>query len=153
MGEPTLQQLMTQLAIVRRRLAKYRVRDAADYAELLIAGAVHGTRNNNGTNQGFDIISSRYGRIEVKCRCLPVDGRREERIDLRRTKADGFDFLAIVIFFPDFSLRGAVLVPYAKIWPLIDSRQYRRISYVEACQLDGAIDITTKVIKSANRSV
>ncbi|MEX2671678.1 MAG: hypothetical protein WD294_06160 [Phycisphaeraceae bacterium] len=151
MTHPTRQQLMAQLAVLRTRLAKYQIRGASDYAEVLIAESVGGERAASGVNQGFDVTSQDFGRIEVKCRRLPADGRREERVDLRETKADGFDSLAIVIFFPDFNVKGAVLVPYAEVWPVVAARPYRRISYPEACRLSGAIDITMRVVEAAGR--
>lgn len=151
MANPTRQQLMTQLAVVRSRLAKFRIRGTSDYAEVLVAEAIGGERMQSGINQGFDVTSSDYGRVEVKCRRLPTDGRREERVDLRDTKTDGFDFLALVVFFPDFNVKGAVLVPYDEVWPLVESRKYRRVSYPEACDLSGAIDITLMVVEAASR--
>jgi hypothetical protein len=71
-------------------------------------------------------------------------------VDLRDTKADGFDHLAIVIFYPDYSIKGAILVPYSQVWPIVDGRAYRRVSYGEACQLDDAIDITEGVSAAAS---
>lgn len=142
---------MTQLAVVRSRLAEYRIRGASDYAEVLVAEAIGGERMQSGVNQGFDVTSDEYGRVEVKCRRLPPDGRREERVDLRDTKTDGFDFLAIVVFFPDFNVKGAVLVPYEQVWPIVESRKYRRISYPEACACPRAIDITRQVVEAASR--
>lgn len=151
MKKPTRQQLMTRLGQARRLLDEYRIRGAPDYAEVLVAEAVGGQRVPCGVNQGFDVIAPRYGRIEVKCRQLPTDGRREDRVDLRGTKADGFDYLAIVIFFPDYTIKGAVLVPYDRVWPIVDGRTYRRISYGEACLLDEAVDISELVSAAAQR--
>jgi hypothetical protein len=81
---------------------------------------------------------------------LPTDGRIEERVDLIDSKVNGFDYLAIVVFFPDFSVKGSILVPYCKVWPIIDSRPYRRISYGEACQLEDVVDITELVSSAAH---
>lgn len=147
----TRQELMRQLAELRGRLAKHRIRDTPDYAEVLVAEALEGDRVPNGVNQGYDINSPRYGRIEVKCRVLPTDGRLEERVDIGNTKADGFDYLAIVIFYPDYSVKGAVLVPYSEVWRVIDSRKYRRISYGEACQLESVVDVTEPVSAASQR--
>ena len=61
------------------------------------------------------------------------------------------DYLAIVIFYPDYSVKGAVLVPYSRVWPIVDSRKYRRISYGEACQLDEAVDISELVSAAAQQ--
>jgi hypothetical protein len=142
---------MRQLAEVRRRLAEHRIHDTPDYAEVLVAEALEADRVLSGVNRGFDVVSAKYGRIEVKCRALPTDGRREERVDIRDTKADGFDYLAIVIFYPDYSVKGAVLVPYQEVWPIIVSRKYRRIGYGEARQLEGVIDITEPASAASHR--
>lgn len=143
--------LMKRLAETRICLAEYGIRDSSDYAEVLVTEALEGERVQSGVNQGYDIISQKYGRVEVKCRVLPTDGRQEDRVDIRNTKADGFDYLAIVVFFPDYSAKGAILVPYSEVWPIIDSRKYRRISYGEACQLESAVDITELVSAASQR--
>ena len=88
-----------------------------------------------------------------RCRRVPTDGRREERVGLRDTKTDGFDFLAIVVFFPNFDVKGAVLVPYDEVWPLVESRKYRRISYPEACELPTAIASLQRLSKPRRDSV
>jgi hypothetical protein len=36
-----------------------------------------------------------------------------------------------------------------QVWPIIDSRRYRRINYGEARNLDGAVDITELVSSAA----
>ena len=136
---------MTELATVRERLTEYGIRDAADYAEVLVAEAVGGEREGSGVNQGFDLESPQFGRIEVKCRQLPRDGRIEERVELNRSKEEGFDYLAIVIFFPDFRVKGAVLAPYVEVWDCVVSSRYNRIGFAQACRLEGSIDITEAV--------
>jgi hypothetical protein len=145
------QELMLELAKLRCQLAKHGIRDSSDYAEVIVSEALNGERIPSGVNQGYDVTTLKYGRVEVKCRMLPQDGRIEERVDLRDTKANGFDHLAIVVFFPDYSVKGAVLIPYNQVWPIVESRPYHRISYGEACQLDEAIDITELVSAVAQR--
>jgi hypothetical protein len=142
---------MAEFARLREALADHRIQDASDYAEALIAEARSGQREASGVNQGFDVKSPRFGRVEVKCRQLPRDGRIEERVDLRDSKKDGIDYLAILVFLPGFRVKGAVLVPYGQVWTIIESRKYRRISYAEARQLDGAIDISGAVAKAAEQ--
>jgi hypothetical protein len=86
----------------------------------------------------------------VKCRQLPADGRLEERVSVGASKKSGFDFLAVVIFNADFTLRGAVLVPYSAVWRLTRRQRYNRISYPQAVLAPGSIDITRKVRNAAN---
>jgi hypothetical protein len=142
---------MLQLAQTWESLREYGIRDASDYAEVLVTEALGGERETSGVNRGFDVYVPKYRRIEVKCRQLPPDGRIEERVEVAASKEDGFDYLAIVIFMPDFHVRGAVLVPYAEVWRFVELNQYNRISYSQACQLEGAIDITVEVATVASR--
>ena len=151
MSKPTRQELMTQLALVRSRLAKRGIRQVSDYAELLVAEALEGRRQENSQTAGYDLHAPRYGRVEVKSRRLPSNGRREERVSLDESKKDGFDFLAVVIFFPDFHVKGAVLIPYARVWPLASRHKYRRIDYKEVLAMEGAVDITYAVAKASER--
>lgn len=136
---------MGQLAVLRERLREFGIRDASDYAEVLVAEALAGKRLRSRVNQGHDVLAKRYGRVEVKCRQLPADGRIEERVALGAAKKDGFEFLAVVIFRSDFSVKGAVVVPYAAVWEVVACQDYNRISYPQACQLPGAKDITAAV--------
>jgi len=147
----TRQQLMMQLASLRELLRQHRIRDAADYAEVLVAEALGGERETSGVTRGFDVFSPEYRRVEVKCRQLPSDGRVEERVEVGASKEEGFDHLAIVIFYPDFQVKGAVLVPYRSVWRHVGSSEYNRISYGLACQLPGAIDITAEVVAASSR--
>ena len=151
MGRESRRELMARLAELRGQLARFDIRGTPDYAEVLVAEALDSERVANAVNQGYDVRSRRFGRVEVKCRVLPCDGRRDDRVDLRDAKAGGFDHLAIVIFSPDYSVNGAVIVPYGQAWPIVDARKYRRISYAEACQLEGATDITELVAAAAER--
>jgi len=151
MSKPTRQELMTQLALVRSRLAEQGIRQVSDYAELLVAEALEGRRQKNSQTTGYDLHAPTYGRVEVKSRRLPSDGRREERVSLDDSKKNGFDFLAVVIFFPDFHVKGAVLIPYDQVWPLVSRRKYRRIDYREVLGLEGAVDITDAVSEASER--
>jgi hypothetical protein len=141
--------LMQRLGVARAALREYGIRDAPDYAEVLIAEAVRGKRVASRVNQGHDVVSGRYGRVEVKCRQLPPDGRIEERIAISASKKSGFDHLAIVIFHADFGVKGAVLLPYKVVWRLATRQRYNRIGYSQAARLDGAIDVTERVRRAA----
>jgi hypothetical protein len=136
---------MQQLAALRSQLREFGIRDASDYAEVLVAEALEWQRLASRIAKGHDVVAENYGRIEIKCRQLPFDGRIEERVEVGAGKEDGFDFLAVVIFSPDFSVKGAVVVPYSAVWDLVTRQQYSRISYSQACALPGAIDITAAV--------
>lgn len=132
-------------------MVKHGIRNVSDYAEQIVADALGGIREANVVNQGFDVMAPHYGRVEVKFRQLPKDGRIEERCALSDAKEDGFDYLAVVIFHHDFRVRGAVLVPYREAWRIVEASAYNRNSYSEAYGCDGAVDITTEVAAAAQR--
>lgn len=142
---------MRQLAAVRERLREFGIRDASDYAEVLVAEALNGTRLASRVNKGHDVLADVFGRVEVKCRQLPPDGRVEERVEVGAGKESGFEFLAVVVFQPDFNVKGAVIVPYASVWEFVSSHQYNRISYLQACQLPGSVNITAELQSAAEQ--
>jgi hypothetical protein len=142
---------MRQLAVLRESLREHGIRDASDYAEVLVAEALDGKRLTSRVNKGHDVLTEVFKRVEVKCRQLPPDGRVEERVEVSPSKEEGFEFLAVVIFHPDFSVKGAVVVPYSAVWEFVSQEDYNRISYSQACRLHGAVDITSAVQKAAKR--
>jgi hypothetical protein len=142
---------LTRQELMLRLMGEHRIRSVSDYAEQIVADALSGVREANGINKGYDVIAPHYGRVEVKFRQLPNDGRIEERCALSDAKVNGFDYLAVVIFKPDFDVKGAVLVPYHEAWKLVVASDYNRISYSQACGCDGAIDITAEVAAAARR--
>jgi hypothetical protein len=142
---------MRQLGALRDRLREFGIRDASDYAEVLVAEALVGQRLRSRVTKGHDVLAAPYGRIEVKCRQLPVDGRVEERVEVGAGKEGGFGFLAVVIFKPDFTVKGAVVVPSNVVWQFVAQQAYNRVSYSQACGLAGAVDITADVQAIAER--
>jgi hypothetical protein len=145
------QELIRNYAVLSRQLREYGIRRISDYAETLVAEALEGQRVSSGVNQGFDVVAPGFGRIEVKHRQLPPDGRNEQRVQLNRAKCERFDYLAVIVFEAEVSVRGAVLVPYNVVWEVIESRTWRRISYDQATAIQGAINITMQVIAASQR--
>jgi hypothetical protein len=141
----------TRQELMLRLMVEHGIRSVSDYAEQIVADALGGMRQSSGVNQGFDVMTPKHGRVEVKFRQLPGDGRIEERCALSDAKENGFDYLAIVIFHPDFRVKGAVLVPYREAWPFVEASAYNRISYTQACGCRGAVNITTEVAAAAER--
>lgn len=125
------------------------IHNLSDYAEILIAEALRGKRVKDRTNQGHDVVCRRLGRIEVKCRRLPADGRIEQRIAVQPSKRRGFDYLAIVIFDADVSIRGAILLPYRTAWRLATAQKYKRLGFTQCVLISGAIEITSRVRHAA----
>ena len=89
---------MKQFCKARARLAKYGIRDEGGYAELLVAKALCAKRNASGVQKGYDLICKKRGKIEVRCRVLPRDGRNEDRLVIPKVKVKGFDVFVGVLF-------------------------------------------------------
>jgi len=75
-----LRELLAQFVSAREKLEAFNIRDSGDYAEVLIAKALGGSRNVSGVERGFDVLTAEHGRVEVRSRTLPRDGRRETRV-------------------------------------------------------------------------
>jgi hypothetical protein len=140
-----LQELMNELTVT------HQIRSVSDYAEQLVAEGLHGSRVKNAVTKGYDLTAPGLGRVEVKFRRLPSNGRIEERVALGSAKENGFDYLAIVILYADFRVKGAVLVPYGEAWKFVQESAYNRISFSQACTCSGAINITTEVAAAAEK--
>lgn len=142
---------VSRQALMRELLLRHQISSLSDYAEQIVAEALHGERKESGVSKGYDLTAPGFGRVEVKFRRLPSDGRIEERVALSDAKKDGFDYLAIVIFEVDIRVKGAVLVPYLEAWKFIQQSDYNRMSYSQACTSKGAINITAEVAAAAER--
>lgn len=142
---------MTRQELMRELVVVHRIRSVADYAEQIVADALGGVRITNSTNKGFDVSAPGYGRVEVKFRQLPADGRLEERVALNDTKQHGFDYLCVIVFDSDFVVKGAVLVPHDAAWQFVSASPYNRISFTQACTCDGAVNITREVAAASQK--
>jgi hypothetical protein len=118
--------------MMRRLVVEYNIRSLSDYAEQLVAEALGGNRTECVTNKGVDVTVPALGRVEVKCRRLPHDGRVEERVSIGRSKDHEFDYLAVVISGTDLDIKGAVLVPHDAAERVFETSRYRRINYSQA---------------------
>lgn len=87
------------------------------FGEVLAAAAPKGELMPAVT-QGFDIRHPEYGRVQVKTRKLPRDGRNETRA-VGFGGPNAFDWLCHVLLDVDYGVKGAWLVPYEKAWPVI----------------------------------
>jgi hypothetical protein len=130
--------------------SRYKIKDPGSYAEHLVAKALGASLLRNSVNKGFDLKHESYGRIEVRSRRYPLDGRREDRVELPNVKSGLFDFFVHVVFDPDFSVFGAYLVPHDAITALASASKNRRVRFSEGCALSDATDITFKVRKARN---
>lgn len=143
--------IITRQEMMRILVVEHEIHSVADYSEQIVAEALEGRRVSNGITKGYDLLAPAYGRVEVKFRQLPNDGRLEERVALSDAKEGEFDHLAIVVFAADFSIKGSVLVPFHEAWSFVEASPYNRISYTQACSCQSAVDITQIVAASSER--
>lgn len=139
-----LRELLGQFVAARERLEDYGIRDSGDYAEVLVAKALRGTRNSSGVERGFDVSAPDYGRVEVRSRTLPRDGRRETRIRVEERKWNHFAWLAGVIFEPSLSVHAAYLLPHDAAKSLA-SGAYPRFPLEVALAHPDCVNITARL--------
>jgi hypothetical protein len=120
---------MKQFSQAREQLEKFGIRDSGDYAEVLVAKALGAARNTRGVQKGCDLLCAKLGRIEVRSRTLPRDGRNETRLEVPKEKANGFDVFAGVLFAADMSVIGGFLLPHDEALALAESQKYLRIPF------------------------
>jgi hypothetical protein len=124
-------------------LREYDIQTLADYAEFLFAKALRGERHRRG-HKGCDVTCDAYGRVQVKHRLLPRDGRIEERLHCRNLDPLAFDTLGAVIFNTDATVKKALVVRQADMWTVYQSTADpdKKISYAKFAALPAATDMT-----------
>ena len=142
----SLRQLVLNLLQAYEALQPYGICSLSDFAEFLFERALLGTRERRG-KKGFDVLAPMYGRVQVKYRQLPSDGRIEQRLHCGNMDSDSFDYLGAVIFNTDFSIKSGLLISRAAVWATIDACQDRekKIPYQSIASLGGAIDLTNRL--------
>lgn len=137
-----LTDLMKQFASAREALERYAVRDTGDYAEVLVAEALMAYRNTSGVMKGFDVFCDTRGKIEVRSRTLPRDGRNEDRLEIPQSKVNGFAVLAGVLFNSDLTISGGFLLPHDDAISLSCRQKFLRIPFLVGAEHPNALDIT-----------
>lgn len=134
--------LIAEFARAREALEQHGVRDSGGYAELLVAAALGAQRNVSGVQKGYDVLCNERGKIEVRSRTLPRDGRGEDRLEIPRDKVNGFAVLAGVLFNPDLSVSGGFLLPHDEAVALSAQQKFLRISFRVGARHPAATDIS-----------
>lgn len=146
-----LTDLMKQFASARKALERHAVRDTGDYAEVLVAEALNACRNTNGVMKGFDVLCETRGKIEVRSRTLPRDGRNEDRLGIPQAKVNGFSVLAGVLFNSDLTIRGGFLLPHNDAIALSSKQKFLRIPFSVGAAHPHAQDITQLLLDAQAR--
>lgn len=89
-------------------------------AEIVVAIATGG-EVVGGNNRGSDVISPKYGKVEVKSRILGTDGDYP-RISLKAHNIEKADWVAAVRWTRQFAFYDAVALPCYAISPLVEGR-------------------------------
>jgi len=147
----SITQLMQQFVRAREQLETHGVRDAGQYAELLVCSALNAQRNRSGVEKGFDIRCSENGRVEVRSRTLPRDGRNETRLEIPREKVGLFDHFAGILFNPDISVRGGFLLPHDAAVALAGKQKFLRIPFDVGARHPAARDMTALLQDAQSR--
>lgn len=123
-----------------------------DYGEHLFEQAF-GWKLEANSVTGFDAQCSTGLRYQIKARRLSHPSASRQLSALRRLDERNFDFLAAVIFRPDFSVLKAVLVPYdavaARASYVAHTNSWRIILDEKLCCTQGVKDVTTAISKIA----
>ena len=106
------------------------------------------------TTEGYDILHSQLGRIQVKTRKYErtLDGkvRKEDRaVGFDITKPNQFDWLCHIVLDIDYSLVGATLVEYKDVWPYICEKTRKgpraKVSFAHSSSRPSSNNIFDKV--------
>lgn len=141
-----LRNLLSDYLAALERLRPFAIQSLSDYAEYVFAQAFNGKRGTRG-QKGHDVLVPNLGRVQVKQRCLPADGRIEERLHCRNIACDSCDYVGAVIFNNDLTIRKATLVPHAEVWKLIADHPdpEKKIRFDLVASLPGAVNVTDRL--------
>lgn len=98
----------------RREVIRSTNNPVADYAEFLICQAL-GLRRAPKSTKGYDATDKRGRRYEIKARRLTKENPSRQLSAIRDMDGAHFDFLAIVLFAPDFSVTHAFVIPAVQV--------------------------------------
>lgn len=87
------------------------------YAEMLFAAAFNGQLMPTN-NPKYDMRTSRWGTVQVKCRVNGTDSA-QNRSNFGRYKPGDFDHAAIVLFESDYRILGAVVLSCSDVLSLV----------------------------------
>ena len=123
-----------------------------DYGEHLFQQAFRWKLEPNNSS-GFDARCSTGLRYQIKARRLSHPSASRQLSALRRLDERNFDFLAAVIFRPDFTVLKAVLVPYdvaqARASYVAHTNSWRIMLDDKLCSTTGVQDVTVPISKIA----
>lgn len=121
-------------------------------SELLVAIAVGGEVVGKN-NLGSDVISPKYGRIEVKSRILGTDGPYP-RVSLKSSNIDKADYFVAVRWTRDFEFHAAWMLPKSAAATLYAERKQgsglAHINWDRWMRAEAAIDLSVAFRNALN---
>lgn len=116
-SKKTIRQLFEQFAdtfvgLRQRGVVRSSNNPVADYAEFLVCKAL-ALRREPASTKGYDATDKRGRRYEIKGRRPTAENRSRQLSAIRDLNGAHFDFLAIVLFAPDFSVTHAFVLSAA----------------------------------------
>ena len=147
-----LSSLLSRYIAVLRELRPYGIESPADVAEYLFEQALGGKRTKRGKKR-HDIVVNKLGRVQVKARCLPSDGRKERRLHLGNMNRSSCDYLGAVIFTCDLHVHRAVLVPADAVWRLIEEHTdpEKKVQFDLLAALPRSVEMTERLAMILDR--
>jgi len=141
-----LRQLISDYLAALEKLRPYGIESLCDYAEYAFERALGGKRVARGL-KGHDVVVPRLGRVQVKERRLPADGRIEERLHLLNVTKSSCDHVGAIIFNNDYTVKKATLVPHPQVWTLLCAHPdpEKKVKFDLLARLPGAIDLTDRL--------
>lgn len=141
----SLRELVLAYLQIHHELRQYNISGTTEYAEFLFELSMAGKRAVRGT-RGYDLIAPRFGRVQVKCRVLPADGRIEERMHCKNVE-DEFDHLGAVVFNNDLTVRQAVVATRDDVVRLIGECRdpEKKIAFKRFLKLSHSVDFTDRL--------
>jgi hypothetical protein len=100
--------------LLRRGVVRTANNPGGDFAETLYSRAFGWTLAGNSA-LGYDAADAEGLRYQIKARRITARNGSRQLSSLRRLPERQFDFLAGVLFEPDYSVRRAVIVPHAQV--------------------------------------
>jgi hypothetical protein len=137
----SIRELLNELASLRKKLSEHGIRDESGYAEMLVAEALKGVRHSSGVQKGSDLLAPEFGRVEVRSRTLPLDGRHEARLNLPAKKRGEFDWFAGIVFNSDLSINHAFLLPHDEAWVCASQNKRNDITHKNAKSCNGFLPL------------
>lgn len=132
----------------RRGMIRSSNNPVADYTERLVAQRL-GLELRSNSASGFDAADRQGLRYQIKGRRLTPANQSTQLSALRSLAARPFDYLAGVVYHPDFSVAYAALVPFETVLAHSSYRAHTNghvfMMKRSVLQLPGVQDITSQV--------